>query len=76
MSNIDKKELNITGMSCQSCALNIERSLKEQSFIQDANVNFSEKKAYVTISDDNDINKVIQAVNDLGYTAELNSENN
>ena len=42
-------ELPITGMTCANCAATIERVLKRQNGILEANVNFANEKAYIKI---------------------------
>ncbi|NYB52934.1 MAG: copper-translocating P-type ATPase [Methanobacteriaceae archaeon] len=42
-----KAELKISGMHCASCALNLEKSLKEVEGVEDAQVNFGTEKATV-----------------------------
>ena len=58
----------VTGMSCASCALNIERNLKKLEGVSGANVNFATEKADVHFDPEKlnlvDIAKKIQ---DAGY---------
>ncbi|MCX9025791.1 MAG: heavy metal translocating P-type ATPase [Candidatus Methanoperedens sp.] len=46
-SGIKKISLKITGMTCASCAQNIETALKKTTGVKDASVNFSFEKASV-----------------------------
>ncbi len=43
----EKITIDIGGMSCATCAANIEKSLNKQEGIMDANINFASEKAYV-----------------------------
>ena len=38
--------LDISGMTCASCAQTIEKALKEQEGVEQATVNFASEKAY------------------------------
>ena len=70
-SVIGKKEktmLKIGGMSCASCAQNIEKNLKKKKGVTQAAVNFASQTAMVSydsaLTDEKDIEKVIK---DSGY---------
>ncbi|MFQ6075926.1 MAG: heavy metal translocating P-type ATPase [Candidatus Bathyarchaeia archaeon] len=67
--------LNITGMSCTSCAQTIEKALKEHSGVREANVNFASEKAYVaydpTVTDKSGL---VEAVRATGYDATLETK--
>ena len=51
-----KKEIQIWGMHCASCALNIERKLGKLNGMKKANVNFATEKATVEY-DENALNE-------------------
>ena len=73
MSN--KKEYEISGMHCASCALIIEKKLQKIPGVSKANVNFAIEKASVEYDKTKvDDNKIIEAVKDGGYGATLISE--
>lgn len=62
--------IQLTGMSCASCALNIEKHLSKQQGIKKAKVNFGSEKAIIDY--DNkiiSIDKLINTINKLGYSA-------
>ncbi len=67
----NKKEYDISGMHCASCALVIEKKLQKLSGIKNVNVNFAVEKATIEYDDDNNIddNKIMAAVKDSGYGA-------
>ena len=72
-----KKQYNISGMHCASCALTIESNLNKVEGIKNANVNFATEKATVEYNGDNfDENKVIESVKNSGYQASASSEEN
>jgi Cu+-exporting ATPase len=70
-----KALLNIKRMHCASCALTIEKALKEHSGVKEANVNFASEKAYLTY-DPNVTNKsaLIKTIRDTGYDAALETK--
>ncbi|MBU2638630.1 MAG: cadmium-translocating P-type ATPase [Nanoarchaeota archaeon] len=63
-----KKDIQIAGMHCASCALNIERNLNKLNGVKKANVNFATEKATVEYDEkalnENDIPRLIEK---LGY---------
>ncbi len=64
--------LPIDGMSCASCAANIERALKKHPSVRTANVNFATEKATVISKEALPASALLQAIRDLGY--DLGSE--
>lgn len=71
----DNITFNVEGMTCSSCANNIERALLKQKGVFDANVNFSIGKAEATY--DGSIVKpseLIRAIENIGYKATIASE--
>jgi P-type Cu+ transporter len=65
---VTKKTFNIEGMSCTSCAINIEKSLKKIRGVKDAKINFASKSAQVTF-DEKKINqeKLFEDIVQNGY---------
>jgi len=67
--------LKITGMSCASCAVTIEKALKKLEGVKSANVNFATERATVEYSPDLasilDLRKTVQ---DVGYGVESEEE--
>jgi len=67
--------IKIAGMSCASCAANIEKALRKMKGVKSANVNFATEKATVEYSPDIisilDLRKTIQ---DLGYEVKEEEE--
>jgi len=62
--------LPITGMSCASCAVNIEKGLSQVEGVVDANVNFATEKATVTFDPEQvALGDLTKTVKDLGYEA-------
>ena len=58
----------VTGMTCASCALNIERGIKKLSGITEANVNFATEQASVSFDPDEiQIQDVVEKIHDAGY---------
>jgi len=70
-----KKTFAIRGMHCVSCAMNIERRLKKMHGIKEAVVNFAANKATVEYDEDKiSVGNIKEAVESLGYKAELPEE--
>jgi len=68
---MDKKiKLQISGMTCASCAAVIEHDLKKTKGVNSVNVNFATEKAYIDIDSTKiDVEKIKKVINDSGYTA-------
>ena len=63
-----KKTLNITGMHCASCAVNVENALRKLPGIKSASVNFATEKAVLEYDDDKITEKNIrETVMKTGY---------
>lgn len=63
-----KAEIKISGMSCASCALNIEKSLKELDGVEDAQVNLGTEKAMVQYDPEKIVlEKLDEKIRDAGY---------
>lgn len=61
-------QLKIGGMSCASCASNIEKSIKAISGVEKASVNFATESAAIEISSE-DIAKIVEEnITSLGYS--------
>lgn len=68
----EQVQLDLTGMTCASCANLIERKLKKTPGVKSANVNFSAEKARVIYDNSaTDVKALIAAVAQAGYKAEL-----
>jgi len=64
--NID---IQIRGMSCASCVGRVERALRKQPGITDAQVNLATEKATVVLEDRADPTRLIEAIDEAGYQA-------
>ena len=62
-----KKEYQVSGMDCGSCALTIEKSIKKLNSIYNAKVNFSTGKMIVEVTDDYVLYQIPTVVEKLGY---------
>ncbi len=63
-----KQTINITGMSCATCATRIEKGLHKQDGIKDVAVNLAMESAVVEYNDSIlDEEEVVKAIKDLGY---------
>jgi Cu+-exporting ATPase len=64
-------DLSLTGMSCNACAMTIEKGLKKIPSVQ-ASVNYATESARVSYSDkQTSTDEIISAVKSLGYNARL-----
>lgn len=64
-----KTVLKISGMHCASCAANIENTLKKETGVNSANVNFASEKLYVEFNaDQTSIDKIKKAIEKSGYS--------
>ncbi len=71
----DNVTFNVEGMTCSSCASNIERALRKTEGVIDATVNFSIGKAEATY--DGSVVKpasLIQAIENIGYKTTIASD--
>ncbi len=64
-----KSIIDIEGMDCASCAMNIERSLKKVQGVKSANVNLLMKKGFVEAEDNVSEHDMKNAVKRAGYEA-------
>ncbi len=67
---MDTTTLKLRGMSCASCANNIESAIRAVSGVSDSSVNFGVEQATVTYDPhQTDVAAIQQAVEDAGYAA-------
>lgn len=70
MENNKKLVFRIEGMTCASCAANIEHSLKKEKGVNSVNVNLATEKAFLDIDPEKiDSEKIKKTINGLGYKA-------
>ena len=62
-----KKDFNIKGMHCASCAITIEKALKGTKGISNATVNYANEKASIEYNDDISDDLIKQVVKKAGY---------
>ncbi|MDW7731535.1 MAG: heavy metal translocating P-type ATPase [Methanolobus sp.] len=68
----DRVTLDVGGMTCASCAMNVEKVLKRQIGVISASVNVSTAKARVEYNSSMiSVEKMISAIEGIGYTASL-----
>jgi P-type Cu+ transporter len=72
MKNMQDLNLNLRGMSCASCAHNIELAILNVPGVVECNVNFSTDRASVRYDPkQTNINIITKAVVDIGYEAQI-----
>ena len=67
----DVTRLNITGMTCASCQIHVQKALESVPGVTSARVNLMAHTAQVTTASPVDTNTLITAVHNSGYTASL-----
>jgi copper chaperone CopZ len=67
-----KTELNINGMHCESCALDIKETLDETAGVLNADVSFNDSQAIVEF-DEQIVQQttLVKKIQDLGYQATI-----
>ncbi|MGA9187268.1 MAG: heavy metal translocating P-type ATPase [Methanosarcina sp.] len=71
----DKVTLNLQGMSCASCAANIERILNKTDGVISVSVNFPLEKAVVEFDSSRiSVREIVAAVQGIGYGASVKTE--
>lgn len=68
------KTFKITGMSCASCASNIEKELKKLANIKSVSVNFATETAIIDLLNEEALEKIKISVEKLGYGIDLSSD--
>ena len=70
-----ESKLNITGMHCESCALDIQETLQEMAGVHHATVSYIDKQALVDF-DEATLQQatLLKKIQDLGYTATVTGE--
>jgi len=67
-----KIQLNIAGMHCGSCALGIQMLLENTEGIINSAADYNAKSGKVEYDEEKiDLDKIIHAISELGYTATL-----
>ncbi len=64
-----KAVMQIAGMHCASCALNIEKSLSRTAGVKSANVSLIARKGFVECEDNVGEDEIKKAVKRAGYEA-------
>lgn len=67
-SSATNKRYAITGLSCASCAINAEKTLKKQNGVKSASVNFADASAFIEYDDSLvSPNEFKNVLNNIGY---------
>ena len=70
-----KTELNIEGMTCDSCAADIRETLEETAGVNSADVTFKRKTAIVDFDEQTvQQSTLVKKIQDLGYVATISGE--
>ncbi len=66
-----KAILNISGMHCASCAINIESALKKNKGVLDTHINFASEKAYIEYDPKEiSVEDLVKTIQKIGYGAD------
>jgi copper chaperone CopZ len=70
-----KTELNIEGMHCDSCAVDIKETLEDTAGVRQVDVTFKRKTAIVEFDDEIvQQSTLVKKIQDLGYAATVSGE--
>lgn len=64
-----RAELSIESMHCEHCASNIERYLRDQAGVRDAEVEYEANSGWIAIEDDVDVGTLVDMIDAMGYDA-------
>ena len=67
MAETNKLLVNVDGMTCNHCKANVEKALKELTFVENAEVNLDNKNAEVTYFGAADEKAIEEAISEAGY---------
>ena len=67
---MEKKEYNLSGMTCASCAMTVEMAVKDLETVEDVNVNLATERLSLVPKAGFDSQQVLDAVAEAGYQAE------
>lgn len=70
----EKRSLRITGMTCATCAKNVERALSKIEGVKFAAVNLATDTAFVVLEKDVPHERLVEAVEKVGYGVTTESE--
>jgi len=70
MSKIIKRKLQIEGMHCSSCAMNIDFDLEDLDGVKTAKTTYAKQQTEVEYDEDNiTLQQIIEQINKTGYKA-------
>ena len=69
--NSNTLSLDLDGMTCAACAARIERVISKNESIESVSVNFPLKKAVIKSNKDFDVDRVIEKISAIGYSAKV-----
>ncbi|HZY10350.1 MAG TPA: cation transporter, partial [Bacteroidota bacterium] len=68
MNNQETVTLSVEGMTCASCVLRVEKTLKKVNGVQEANVNLATEQVSLTYDPTKvKLPELVHAVDDAGY---------
>lgn len=67
---MNKIELNVQGMSCQKCVASVSKQLSSLSGVSAVEVDLAAARASLTVNEQFDKTRAIEALSDIGFDAE------
>lgn len=64
--------LDVDGMMCGMCEAHINDIVRKTTKIKKIKSNHKKKETIIVLENDNDLNKIIEAIKSLGYNCSLN----
>lgn len=64
-----KTNFTVEGMTCGHCEVSVKEEVSEVAGVTDVQVNRDDKLVTVTASDDVDLQAIISAIDEAGYSA-------
>ncbi|MDO8370034.1 MAG: heavy metal translocating P-type ATPase [Candidatus Nitrotoga sp.] len=68
---ISSVDLTISGMTCASCVMRVEKALNEVAGVESATVNLATERAHVNFSDETSATELRNAIRNAGYEATI-----
>lgn len=66
-----KVTLKISGMHCTDCAVHVEKALRQTAGVDRVKVSYLKKQAEVEVTDGVPVERLVTAVEETGYGAEV-----
>lgn len=69
---IQKKTLNIIGMHCTACAMDIDGQLEDTEGVKEAKTHYAKQQTEISFEEDKiSLDEIIKVINSLNYKVEV-----